>query len=122
MSGRTLTIVVVVLVILFCLAAAIAGLAYFYFLVPAAEAEVEPTVLIDSPQHGDEVTIGMPVQVFATGSDPGKIARMELWVDGQLEQSQASALPDGTSPFPIMAMWVPDTPGNHTIVVRAYNM
>lgn len=122
MSGRTIAIVVVVLVVLLCLLAGVGALAYYYFMVPTAEAEVQPTVLIDSPSHGDEVTIGTPVQVFATGTDPGKIARMELWVDGQLVQSQASALPDGTSPFPIIAMWVPDTPGNHTIVVRAYNM
>jgi LysM repeat protein len=122
MSGRTITIVVVVLVVLCCLVAAVGALAYYYFMVPTAAAEVQPTVLIDSPSHGDEVTIGTPVQVFATGQDPGKIARMELWVDGQLVQSQASALPDGTSPFPIMGLWVPDTPGNHTIVVRAYNM
>jgi LysM repeat protein len=121
MSSRTITIVVVALVVFCCLAAALGGLAY-YLMVPTAEAEVQPTVLIDSPSHGDEVTIGAPVQVFATGQDPGKIARMELWVDGQLVQSQASALPGGTSPFPIIGLWVPDTPGNHTIVVRAYNM
>jgi LysM repeat protein len=122
MSSRTITIVVVVLVVLSCLVAALGALAYYYFLVPGAEAEVAPTVLIDSPSHGEEVVIGTAVQVFATGTDPGKIARMELWVDGQLVQSQASALPDGTSPFPIIALWIPDTPGNHTIVVRAYNM
>ncbi len=122
MSSRTITIVAVVLVVLCLLVAALGALAYYYFLVPTAEAEVVPTVLIDSPNHGDEVVIGTAVQIFATGSDPGKIARMELWVDGQLVQSQASALADGTSPFPIIGLWVPDTPGNHTIVVRAYNM
>jgi LysM repeat protein len=122
MGGRTITIVVVVLVVLCCIVAALGALAYYYFVVPTAEAEIEPTVLIDSPNYGDEVVIGTAVQIFATGRDPGKIARMELWVDGQLEQSQASALPDGTSPFPIIGLWVPDTPGNHTIVVRAYNM
>ena len=122
MSGRTIAIVVVVLVVVLCLVAALGALAYWYFMVPTAEAETRPTVLIDSPSQGDEVVIGQEVEVFATGTDPGKIARMELWVDGQLVQSQASALPGGTSPFPIMVMWVPDTPGNHTIVVRAYNM
>jgi hypothetical protein len=86
------------------------------------EAAGRPVILIDSPRHGDEVTVGEAVQIFATGTDPGKIARMELWVDGDLVQSQASALPDGTSPFPLMGIWVPDTPGNHTIVVRGYNM
>jgi hypothetical protein len=122
MSSRTMTIAVVVLVVLCCLAAGVAALAYYWYFVPTAEAVVEPTVLIDSPSHGEEVVIGSAVQVFATGMDPGKIARMELWVDGQLIESQSSALPGGPSPFPIMSLWVPDTPGNHTIVVRAYNM
>ena len=83
--------------------------------------EAGPMILIDSPSHGDEVTVGEVVQVFATGRDANRIARMELWVDGGLIQSQASALPDGTNPFPLMAIWVPETPGNHTIVVRGYN-
>ena len=93
-------------------------------LIPSgAEAEeAGPTILIDTPGHGEEVTVGEPVQVFATGRDANRIARMELWVDGGLIQSQGSALSDGTNPFPLMAMWVPETPGNHTIVVRGYNM
>lgn len=123
MGGRTITIVVVVLVVLCLLAAALGGLAYWYFYgVPTAEAVVEPTVLIDSPSQGDEVVVGQAVQIFATGRDPSGIARMELWVDGQFVTSQASALPDGTSPFPLLANWEPTTPGNHTIVVRGYNM
>jgi LysM repeat protein len=88
---------------------------------PAEAEEAGPMILIDSPRQGDEVTVGEPVQVFATGQDPNRIARMELWADGGLIQSQASALPDGTNPFPLMAIWVPETLGNHTIVVRGYN-
>jgi hypothetical protein len=78
--------------------------------------------VIDSPRQGDEVVVGQAVQIFATGQDPSGIARMEVWVDGGFVISQDSALPDGTSPFPVMANWEPTTPGNHTIVVRAYNM
>jgi hypothetical protein len=124
MSGRTITIVVVVLVVLCILAAALGGLAYWYFYggVPTAEAVVEPTVLIDSPHQGDEVVVGQAVEIFATGRDPTGIMRMELWVDGGFVSSQESALPDGTSPFPLLANWEPTTPGNHTIVVRGYNM
>ena len=121
MSGRTITIIVVAVVIVLCLVAGLVALAYWYSMVPTAEAETRPTVDIDSPTHGQEVIVGQAVQIFATGQDPARIARMEVWADGQMVQSQASALPDGTSPFPAMAMWVPDTPGNHTIVVRAYN-
>lgn len=122
MSGRTIAIAVVVLVVVLCLVVALGAGAYWYFSVPPVEAAEKPTVSIDSPGHGDEVTIGEAVQISATARDPTKIERIEIWIDGQPEQSQDSALPGGTSPFPIMFMWAPDTPGNHTVVVRAYNM
>lgn len=121
MSGRRIAILVVLVLALGCVVVAGGVLAY-RLLVPTAEAAVEPTVLIDSPRHGEEVTVGQPVQIVATGRDPTKIDRMELWVDGQFVVSQSSALAEGTSPFPLTAMWTPETVGNHTMVVRAYNM
>jgi hypothetical protein len=120
MSGRTIAIVVA-LVLALVLVLGATGCCSLLEGTPAEAEEAGPTILIDSPSHGDEVTVDEEVQVFATGQDANKIARMELWVDGSMVQSQASALPDGTNPFPIMVMWVPDTPGNHTIVVRGYN-
>ncbi|NIN68774.1 MAG: LysM peptidoglycan-binding domain-containing protein [Anaerolineae bacterium] len=121
MSGRWIAVIVIVLVVLCLVVGALAAL-YYWLNVPTAEAAVEPTVSIDSPRQGDEVVVGQAVQIFATGQDPSGIARMELWVDGQFVISQASALPDGTNPFPLMANWEPTTPGNHTITVRGYNM
>lgn len=121
MSGRWIAVIVGVLVVLCLVVGALAAL-WYWVNVPTAEAAVKPVVVIDSPSHGDEVIIGQPVQILATGQDPGKIATMQVWVDGGMLVSQDSALPGGTSPFPIMALWAPETPGNHTIVVRAYNM
>jgi hypothetical protein len=121
MSGRTIASVVALVLVLVL----VLGATGCCPLIPSGQieaAEAGPMILIDSPGHGEEVTVGEPVQVFATGRDDNRIARMELWVDGSIVQSQASALPDGTNPFPIMALWVPETPGNHTIVVRGYNM
>jgi hypothetical protein len=121
MSGRTMaSMVALVLALVLVLGAT--GCCPLIPSGPVEAAEAGPMILINSPGHGEEVTVGEAVQVFATGRDDNKIERMELWADGALVQSQASALPDGTSPFPLMAMWVPQTPGNHTIVVRGYNM
>jgi LysM repeat protein len=120
MSGRTIAIVVA-LVLALVLVLGVTGCCPLIPTAPAEAEETGPTILIDSPSYGEEVTVDEEVEVFATGQDADKISRMELWVDGSLVESQASALPGGTSPFPIMAIWVPDTPGNHTIVVRGYN-
>jgi LysM repeat protein len=119
MSGRTIAIVIALVLALVLVLGATGCCPLIPSGVEAEEAG--PMITIDSPRQGDEVTVGEPVQVSATGRDPNRIARMELWVDGGLIQSQASALPDGTNPFPLMAIWLPQTPGNHTIVVRGYN-
>jgi LysM repeat protein len=121
MSGRTIAVAIAMVLVL-ALALGATGCCPLIPSGPVEAAEAGPMILINSPGHGEEVTVGEAVQVFATGRDDNKIARMELWADGALVQSQASALPDGTSPFPLMAMWVPQTAGNHTIVVRGYNM
>jgi LysM repeat protein len=124
MSGRRIAILVVLLLALCCVSGALGLLAYRLFVAapPVIAVEEGPTILIDDPRHGDEVTVGEAVQVMATGKDPRKIARMELWVDGELITSQASALSGGTSPFPLVGLWVATTRGNHSIVVRGYNM
>ncbi len=121
MSGRRIAIIVVLILALCCVFGAL-GVLVYRLLVPTVVAEeAGPTILIDSPRQGDEVIVGETVQIFATGRDPRKIDHMELWVDGALIESQASALPGGTSPFPLAGEWVPGTTGNHTIVVRGYN-
>ncbi|HJX38587.1 MAG TPA: Ig-like domain-containing protein, partial [Anaerolineae bacterium] len=89
MSGRTIASVVA-LVLALVLVLGATGCCSLLEGTPAEAEEAGPTILIDSPSQGDEVTVGEEVQVFATGQDANKIARMELWVDGSLVQSQAS--------------------------------
>jgi hypothetical protein len=120
MSGRRIAILVALLVVCCCVISALGLLAYRIF-VPTAEAAEAPNVVIERPSHGEEVVVGDDLQVFATGTDPAKITHMELWADGALVESQRSALSEGTSPFPLVGKWTPRTPGNHTLVVRAYN-
>lgn len=102
-----------------CLLAAIGGLGYF-FLWPRT-VETRPAVLIQSPLHNAEVELGRPVIVQAVANDVSKIKRIELWVDGNLYQAQDSALPDGTSPFPLVVSWQPSAAGRHTLTARAFN-
>ncbi|MDH4209606.1 MAG: Ig-like domain-containing protein, partial [Anaerolineae bacterium] len=115
---RVALIVIALLVSLCCLATA-GGLAYLFFSVPRAEAR--PVVLIQSPGQGEKVQVGEAVVVQATARDQTGIVRVELWVDGELEEAQRSSLAEGTSPFPLVTRWKPSSPGTHTLAVRAFN-
>jgi hypothetical protein len=98
---------------------AIAAAAGYYFLRPKAAGL--PLVLIDSPRHGEQVEVGQELTIHAVARDAGKVARVELWIDGQLHQAQDSSLPGGTSPFPLLVRWRPTAPGNHTLIAQAIN-
>jgi len=111
--------IVVGLLVVLCGLVVVGGLAYLFFLVPRAEAQ--PVVLIQSPGQGDEVQVGEAVLVQASARDQTGVVRVELWVDGQLRQSQGSTLSEGTSPFPLVTRWEPSSPGTHTLAVRAFN-
>jgi hypothetical protein len=115
---RIAAIVVAFLLVLCGLAAVIGGLAY-YFGVPAVKAR--PVVLISSPDYGEQVEVGQSVIVQAVARDETGVVRLELWVDGQLLESQGSPLPEGLNPFPLLASWQPLSPGTHTLIVRAFN-
>ena len=97
--------------------AAVAG--YFYF---RQQGDVtKPAVSISSPQLGTQVEVGQPVTVDSVTYDKRKIVRVELWADGNVQKVKNSILPDGMSPFPMSADWLPNSAGNHSLVVRAFN-
>jgi hypothetical protein len=102
-----------------CFVLAVAAAAGYFFLRPRGEAR--PLVLINSPRHGEQIEVGQEVTVHSIARDEGKVTRVELWVDGQLQESQTSSLPGGTSPFPLLARWQPSSPGTHTLIARAFN-
>ena len=91
----------------------------YYFLWPREVAR--PLVLIRSPRYGEQVEVGQQVTVHSVARDEGKVTRVELWVDGQLQEAQTSPLPGGTSPFPLLTRWQPSSPGTHTLIARAFN-
>jgi hypothetical protein len=109
---------VVLLAVLCCLAAAVGGLAYLFY---APTVEARPVVLINSPSHGEQVQVGDSVTVQAVARDQGEVTRVELWVDGQLHETQRSTVPGGISPFPMVTQWQPLYPGTHRLTARAFN-
>jgi hypothetical protein len=115
---RTLAIAVIVLLVLCCLAAVAGGLAY---LLRVRAVEARPVILIGSPGQGENVQVGEAVVVQATARDETGVVRVELWVDGELEEARRSTLSEGTSPFPLVTRWEPLSPGTHTLAVRAFN-
>jgi hypothetical protein len=106
-----------VFLVLGCVAALAGGLAYFLW----PRAVTRPMVLIRSPGYGEQVQVGETVTVHSIARHEGKVARIELWVDGQLQDAQTTTMPGGISPFPLLASWEPLSPGTHTLTVRAFN-
>lgn len=111
-----LLLVLFVLLIL-VVVSAIAG---YYFLSPRTVI-AKPVVMIQSPVQGAELFLERPVTIHAVANDAARIARMELWIDGKLNEAQDSGLDKGTSPFPLVSYWRPTSAGSHTITARAFN-
>ncbi len=80
-----------------------------------------PDVLLHAPRYGSSVRVGEVVEVRAVARHSRGVARLELWADGELIAVRSSQLPEGSTPFPITLGWVPQTVGEHTLVVRAYD-
>lgn len=118
-SRRGLLGPAIILILLCCLVAAGAGVAYYFLWTPAAEAR--PVVLIRAPEDGEQVLVGRPVLVHAVARDETRISRAEIWINGELHGAQESALPDGTSPFPLVVYWEPASAGTHTLTARAFS-
>jgi hypothetical protein len=114
-KGCIISIIALLLVI--CLALGIAG--FFLSQTPPAR----PSVLITSPQTGERVAVGQAtiIHAVARGDTAQKIKRIELWIDGKLQDAQSSNVPGGVSPLPLVVNWRPATPGAHNVIVRAYN-
>jgi pSer/pThr/pTyr-binding forkhead associated (FHA) protein len=116
--GRRILAPLIALLGLCCLLAVGAGLGY-YFLRPRDV--TGPMVSIRSPRHREQVEVGQEMTIHSIARDEGKVTRVELWIDGQLHETQTSTLPGGTSPFPLLARWQPSSPGTHTLIARAFN-
>ena len=75
-------------------------------------------VAISNLSNGDEAQIGHPLFIEAYAAGPKAFLSLELWIDGQLASVQ-SAYSLGSSPFETSFRWLPDSPGAHSLVLRA---
>jgi len=80
-----------------------------------------PTVVINSPPSGSQVSVGQEVVVQATATDSRGVTRVELLVNGVLYHSDASPNPQGQSPFISRQSWQASAAGTYTLMVKAYN-
>lgn len=96
--------------------------AFLYLRQRQARAEfAPPTVLVTAPAPGAEASAGsyIPVSAMAFGDQP--IVRVELWLDGELKETQSSSRPEGESTLNAhFALLIPSE-GPHSLSVRAVN-
>ncbi len=85
----------------------------------APTAPAKPTVVIAAPPSGTRTTAGSEVEVQSVATDAQGIARVELWVDGNLVANSPLLSPQTT--YNVVQRWTATTPGAHTLQVRAYN-
>jgi len=86
-----------------------------------ARAEFEPpSVTITDPASGTSTLEGSHLFVSATAFGGIPITRVELWVDGEIIDTEESRVPEGISPFYVSFDLVVSQ-GLHTLFVRAVN-
>ena len=84
------------------------------------EQDEPPSVTVTEPASGASVLANSYISVSASASGGVPITRVELWLDGELVDTQESSVVGGISPFDVsFDLLVP--PGEHTLFVRAVN-
>jgi LysM repeat protein len=79
-----------------------------------------PTVLVTEPVAGALIPEGSYLSVSATAFGSIPVSRVELWLDGELRETQQSDRPEGRSTFSAY-FDLPMPEGQHTLFVRAIN-
>ena len=82
----------------------------------------ETTVLIISPTSASRypADASIPITAMATSGQP--MTALELWVDGSLFMAQSPGADQDPQLFYKTWHWMPLTPGEHILVVRAVNL
>jgi hypothetical protein len=117
--GRWITVTLSVITVLACVALAVSALLY-YRLQQARAQNQPPSVMITEPAEGASGLEGsyMGVSAMAFGGIP--IIRAELWVDGELVETEETSIEGGVSPF-YASFELLVSQGLHTAFVRAVN-
>jgi len=111
-------LVIIVAVLLICMVALAAGFLLVH--TRLAQAAEQPLVLIDTPAHNARVWLDRATPVLTTARSANDIARVELWVNGQLYENRPATY-DGLTTFTTAFVWQPQQPGIYTIVARAFD-
>lgn len=82
----------------------------------------KPTIVITAPTSDAEFEEGEEVTVLSSANDAAGIARVELYVDGELYRTDSSPSPEGEESLAMAQTWVAEEPGTHTLSVIAYNV
>ena len=106
-------------IVLCVLLVAIIGL-FVAYAAPRA-APVKPLVTITSTVPEGSAVAGHPVVVFGQATDPGGIAGIELWVNGQKVAGQDNPNPGSPLPFETSQAWIPNSAGNYLLTLKATN-
>src|SRR5512143_878370 len=111
------------LVLVAIAAIALVAIAAFVFIrLPALTkaATVPLTVSITGPDNGGAYPVSAGLQLRGEAISGAPISRMELWADGTLKDS-AQVPEQGLYVFGHTWTWTPQTLGDHTLVVRAFD-
>ncbi len=80
-----------------------------------------PSVIISSPPSGSVYGVGEQVVVQSTASDPARILRVELIVDGVTVRQDSAPIATGQEQFSLLQTWIADRAGQRNLIVRATN-
>jgi hypothetical protein len=116
MKQRSKILLGVLLVLMFVLLLAAATYGAMRYVVRRQH----PLVLIHSPRRSEQFALGETLLVHATARSSAGIARMELWVDGELVAGTDKGEDHAPSPLSITEMVLPKTSGQHELIVRAF--
>jgi len=78
-----------------------------------------PTVLVTDPASGASASAESYLGVSATAMGMSPIISVELWLDGELKETQSSDQPEGLSPFNASFGLLVPSEGPHMLFVRA---
>lgn len=81
----------------------------------------KPIVIIASPPSGSVYTLNEEVVVQSTATDPIGVTRVALLVDDKVVREDPSPVPQGQAQFSLTQSWIAESPGQHTLIVRATN-
>ncbi len=100
----------------------VGALAYFFSIYrDAGIAPLSQTtsaqVAISNPPTATAWRTFEPISIEATAIGPDPFLSIELWVNGEVAEVQAS--PSNRTPYFASFVWVPDTPGMYSLIARA---